>query len=31
VLAGVCMVLGAISVYFVQDAGEEGDLVAQGH
>jgi len=31
VLAGVCMILGAISVYFVQDAGEGGDLVNQAH
>jgi maltose/moltooligosaccharide transporter len=31
VLAGVCMILGAIAVHFVQDAGEEGDLVSQGH
>jgi maltose/moltooligosaccharide transporter len=31
ILAGVCMILGAISVYFVQDAGEEAGLVAQGH
>ena len=30
-LAGVCMVLGAISVYFVQDSGEEGKAVVQGH
>lgn len=30
-LAGVCMVLGAISVYFVQDSGEESRTVTQGH
>ncbi len=30
-LAGVCMVLGAISVYFVQDSGEESKAVVQGH
>ncbi|HSX51639.1 MAG TPA: MFS transporter [Cellvibrio sp.] len=30
-LAGMCMVLGAISVYFVQDSGEEGKAVVQGH
>jgi maltose/moltooligosaccharide transporter len=30
-LAGVCMVLGAISVYFVQDSGEESRTVVQGH
>ncbi|HSC69455.1 MAG TPA: MFS transporter, partial [Cellvibrio sp.] len=31
VLAGVSMILGAIAVYFVQDAGEEGELAVQGH
>jgi maltose/moltooligosaccharide transporter len=31
VLAGVCMILGAMSVYFVQDSGEESKAVAQEH
>ncbi len=31
ILAGVCMILGAIAVYFVKDAGEEGELVGRGH
>jgi maltose/moltooligosaccharide transporter len=31
VLAGGAMILGAISVVFVQDPGEEGDAVVTGH
>ena len=31
VLAGVCMVLGAISVYFVKDAETKTELTPQGH
>ncbi|MGV8837684.1 MFS transporter [Cellvibrio sp.] len=31
VLAGVCMVLGAISVYFVKDSNEQNELVVQSH
>ncbi len=31
VLAGVSMLLGAASVYFVKDAGHAGELSAQGH
>ncbi|WP_049630889.1 MFS transporter [Cellvibrio sp. pealriver] len=31
VLAGVCMILGAISVYFVKDAETKTELTPQGH
>lgn len=31
VLAGVSMLLGAVSVYFVKDAGHTSEITAQGH